>query len=957
MRLTFASPSHSYPRVRPRGLFTGLGAVVLIAGGLLAPLWSSAATGLPPIALAASGTASPLAENDTARAIPVRTLEGIDEYRLPNGLQVLLVPDASKPVVTVQLTVRAGSLQDPAGASGAMHVLEHLMFRARDGQGPAYAAIAQRGIRANATTTHDRTTFFASFAADADVQRWYLDWLAGAFADGRIEPEQLAGELGPVRNEMQGAQGWALGVAIETAMWALYGGEGYGRAPIGRLADIESLDASRLVALRVRHYRPDNATLVVAGAFDAEQTLRAIARDFGALPQGPAQASEESRPKRSHDTTTAQSLLWLRPGVGPMIMAAVPGPATRDADAAAARLLVYALTRDPSGLLNRRLVDRGIAARVQGQARAQAEGGTLLFAVQPAAGQPPAAVADALRTALTDAAALTPEQVEQARHGWMAEWRRRFNDPERLAEDLSEAVGRGDWRLHLADYARMRTLGPQDLRRVASEWLNAPLIVSVLPADASAAPVARASTGTISLPEQTAGATKQARSARSRGARSEAAIDPQTRVLADDRLALSVVQRRQRGGAVLARLAIPMLPAASSQEQTRAAGLLAAMLGTFRGTPDGAEAFQYALDRIETGLSVGFFSQELLIDIQTSADRFDAAMARVRTLLEADRFQDELLDVEKRKWRGRLDRAAQDPPTRLGELLSRHGSPYGQSDVRYVPTIEEEMASLQRIRLADIGQARAALLPLRGARVAVVGDIDAAAVAAAMERHLKPLLAGAGSRAPELVDDLRQAPEPKTLIWRANGTDSAFLTWAAFLPLREGERDALALALANRMFGQQGSGRLWSRLREREGLSYGAWSEIDWNAHAASSSWRASASFAAGDLFRVERVLSEELAAVERNGFDPNELARAKTGYLQEQQRLAAQPSRLLRRQLDALRTGARAVDAPLEQRISELSLDQVNAAWRRYIRADQFVRALAGKVLEETDAAVEPAR
>jgi zinc protease len=944
MRLMSASSSHSYAHMRSHGFLTKLGVVVLIASGLLAPLSSSAVTGSPP-----------LAETDGLRAIPVRTLEGIDEYRLPNGLQVLLVPDPSKPVVTAQLTVRAGSLEDPAGASGAMHVLEHLMFRARGGQGPAYAAIAQRGIRANATTTHDRTTFFASFAADADVQRWYLGWLAGAFADGKIEPEHVTGELGPVRNEMQGAQGWALGVAIETAMWALYAGEGYGRAPIGRLADIESLDASRLMALRALHYRPDNATLIVAGAFDAEETLRAIAGDFGALPRGTAKVSEENRSKRSHDTTTAQSLQWVRPGVGPMIMAATPAPATRDVDAAAARLLAYALTRDSSGLLNRRLVDRGIAARVQGQARAQAEGGTLLFAVQPAAGQAPAAVADALRATLTEAAALTPEQVEQVRHGWMAEWRRRFNDPERLAEDLSEAVGRGDWRLHLTDYARVRTLGPQDLHRVASVWLNAPLIVSVLPADVSTLPpIARTSTGTIALPEQAVGAVKSARPARSHTARIDAVTEvrPQTKSLADGRLVLSVAQRPQRGGAVLARLAVPMLSATSSQEQTRAAGLLAAMLGTFRATPDGAETFQYGLDRIETGLSVGFFSQELLIDIQTSAGRFDAAMARVRALLESGRFQEELLDVEKRKWRGRLDRAAQDPPTRLGELLSRHGSPYAQSDVRYVPTIEEEMASLQGIGLADIEQARAALLPLRGARLAVVGEIDTAAAAAAAERHLKPLLTAVGSRAPELVDDLRQAPEPKTLIWRANGTDSTFLTWAAFLPLREGERDALALALANRMFGQLGSGRLWNRLREREGLSYGAWSDIEWNTNAASSSWRASASFAAGDLRRVERALSEELELVERNGFDANELARAKSGYLQEQQRLAAQPSRLLRRQLDALRTGARAIGAPLEQRIAELSLDEINAAWRRYIRADKFVRALVGKVPEDTDAA-----
>ena len=945
MRLKPAVPSRAWMRARTSGWRVGLRAAVLFAGGLLTSLPAPAASPSAPAAAPAVARAA------VVQPVPVRTLDGISEYRLPNGLQILLVPDASKSVVTVQLTVRAGALQDPAGASGAMHLLEHLVFSARVGEGRASAEIAQRGIRANATTSHDRTTFVASFAADPAVQRWYLGWLAGALTGGPIEPAQMTGELGAIRNEMQGAQGSGLGVAIETAMWTLYAGQGYGRAPIGRLAEIASLDPARLAALRARHYRPDNATLVVAGAFETEEALRAIAQDFGALPPAAGQPAAETRPAPSPEVSTAQSLVLERPGVGPMLMAVTPGPQARDGDAAAARLLSYALTREPSGLLNRRLVDAGIAARVMGQTRAQADGGTLLFAVQPAAGQAPAAVAEALRAALADAAALTPEQVEQARHGWMAEWRRRFNDPERLADDLSEAAGRGDWRLHLADYARMRTLGVDDLRRVASDWVRTPLVVTLLPAAAPAAP-ARTPSVAVALPEQTPGAAKAARSAAALAAPFDAAADisPQTRMLADRRMALSVVRRPQRGGAVVARLSVPILAANSSQEQTRAAGLMAAMLGTFRTTPGGAPAFQLALDRIETGVSVGFFRQELLIDIQTSTGQFDAAMARVRALLEADRFDEDALEGEKRKWRGRLERAAQDPTARLEELLSRHGNPYREDDVRYAPTIEEEMASLQRVGLADIEQARAALLPLRGVRMAVVGDIDPAAAAAAMERHLKPLLAAGGPAAPELVvDGLRPAPAPATLIWRSTAADSAFMSWAAYLPLREGEPDALALALANRMFGQQGSGRLWRRLREREGLSYGAWSQLDGNAAAPSSSWRASASFAASDLRRVEQALSEELDRVEREGFGADELALAKTGYLQEQRRLAAQPGRLLGRQLDALQAGAPARDAPLAQRIAGLSLEDVNAAWRQYIRADRLVRAVAGNVPEQT--------
>lgn len=951
MRLIDVPASRPGASARRHRRMAALAASALLAAACMIAWPVSAA---PPFA-AAAATAAPAVRTApvaaSASPIAVRTLEGVREYRLPNGLQLLLVPDDTKPVVAVQLTVRSGALEDPVGASGAMHLLEHLMFRTRAGQGRA--SIVQHGILANATTTHDQTTFMASFAADAGVQQWYLSWLAGAFADGAIEQAQVVAELGAIRNEMQGANGSALGIATDAALSALYAGQGYGRAPIGRIADIESLDATRLGALRARHYRLDNATLVIAGAFDVDETLRSVARDFGALPRADAPPPAPAAPAPLREPATVRTLVLQRAGAGPLVVAVMPAPAARDADAPAARLLAYALTRESSGTLTRRLVDTGLASRVLGQVRAKAAGGTFVFAVQPAAGQEPAAVAEALRAALRDPGDLTAVQVEQARHGWMAEWRRRFNDPERLAEDLSEAVGRGDWRLSLADYARIRGLGQEDLQRVATDWFRTPLVATLVPADAAAVPAARPAAGTLVLPEQAPGQSATSGIAGTRRPLPGKAAELRPRVMTLDggRLALSVVRRPQRGGAVVARLAIPILPAASSQEQTRAAGLLAAMLGTFRAVPGGAPAFQLELDRIETGVTAGFFRQELTIDVQTSADRFDDAMARVRTLLEGDHFEQGLLDAERRKWRGRLDRAAQDPPARLEELLSRHTNHYASTDVRYVPTIEEEMASLDRVQLADIAQARAALLPLRAGRMAIVGDIDPAVAAAAIQRHLRPLLATDGSAAPALVDDLRQAPEPATLVWRAAGGDNAFLTWTAFLPVREGEHDALALALANRMFGQQGSGRLWRRLREREGLSYGAWSDIDWNGSAPGAWWRASASFAAADRGRVEQALDEELARVEHEGFAADELAAAKAGYLQEQRRLAVQPVRLLGRQLQALRTGTWSGGASLEQTIAGLSLDDVNTAWRRHVRKDRLVRAIAGNVAQEAPA------
>lgn len=124
MRLNLDVPSRSAMHARLHRWMAGLGAAGLLFGGLSTSVSVPAAAalaGAPRISADAEAISphSPAAAEATTRLpVLVRTLDDISEYRLPNGMQVLLVPDASKPVVVVQLTVRAGALRDPAGASG-----------------------------------------------------------------------------------------------------------------------------------------------------------------------------------------------------------------------------------------------------------------------------------------------------------------------------------------------------------------------------------------------------------------------------------------------------------------------------------------------------------------------------------------------------------------------------------------------------------------------------------------------------------------------------------------------------------------------------------------------------------------------------------------------------------------------------------------------------------------------
>ncbi len=139
---------------------------------------------------------------DAAPLKPVREVEGITEYRLPNGLQILLAPDGSKPTTTVNVTYRVGSRNENYGETGMAHLLEHLMFKGSPKHPDPKADFTKRGFSWNGSTWFDRTNYFAAFAASDDNLKAYLDWQADAFAGfkreaGAVEEGDVAeGEVG-----------------------------------------------------------------------------------------------------------------------------------------------------------------------------------------------------------------------------------------------------------------------------------------------------------------------------------------------------------------------------------------------------------------------------------------------------------------------------------------------------------------------------------------------------------------------------------------------------------------------------------------------------------------------------------------------------------------------------------------------------------------------------------------
>src|ERR1051325_1133755 len=153
---------------------------------------------------AEAGPRTPHAKHAPAAApVKVTTVEGITEYRLANGLRVLLFPDSSKPTLTVNVTYLVGSRHASYGETGMAHLLEHLMFKGTPKNPDIPKEFNQHGARFNGTTAPDRTNYFEIVQATPENLKWAIELEADRMVNSNIARKDLDSEMTVVRNEYE----------------------------------------------------------------------------------------------------------------------------------------------------------------------------------------------------------------------------------------------------------------------------------------------------------------------------------------------------------------------------------------------------------------------------------------------------------------------------------------------------------------------------------------------------------------------------------------------------------------------------------------------------------------------------------------------------------------------------------------------------------------------------------
>src|ERR1035437_1125784 len=312
------------------------------------------------LALLCTALAATQVQAQDAIALPtgvtrVQTVEGITEYRLSNGLKVLLAPDVADDRVNVNLTYMVGSRHEGAGEGGMAHLLEHMLFKGTPTTADPKVEFQKRGFSWNGTTADDRTNYFATFASNQETLDWYVAWQADAMVHSFIAKKDLDSEMTVVRNEFEIAGNNPFRALWERVSAAAYSWHNYGKATIGNRADIERVDIAKLQTFYHRYYRPDNAVLIVSGKFDVEKTLVSIQKSLGAVaqPATPIPQTYTLEPVQDGE----RSVVVRRPTTSQFLLLRYHAPAALHPDSIALAVLAQILGDEPSGRLHKALVE------------------------------------------------------------------------------------------------------------------------------------------------------------------------------------------------------------------------------------------------------------------------------------------------------------------------------------------------------------------------------------------------------------------------------------------------------------------------------------------------------------------------------------------------------------------------------------------------------------------------
>ena len=873
----------------------------------------------------------------------VTSVEGISEYELPNGLRVLLMPDAAQTNVVVNIVYKVGSRHEGYGETGMAHLLEHMLFKPSKKFTDIKKAISDKGAVANGSTYYDRTNYYEILPGSDENLRWSLDMESDRMVNSKILQEDLQKEFSVVRNEFEMGENDPSTILSERILSTMYLWHNYGKSTIGSREDIEKVKVVNLKAFYKKYYQPDNAVLIIGGKFDAKKALAYVQQYFGPIPKPTRvlQPTYTIEPVQDGE----RSVMLRRSGDIQYVGMAYHTPSFADKDQISNDALVEILVNNPSGVFYKKLVDSKLATAVEGYASILHDPGSTYFKVTVPLNKNIDSAKNALLNAGDEIGTLkfTEEDVTRAKNALLKYFDELTNNTLSLAITLTETIGAGDWRLWFLYRDRVEKLTVADLESVAKKYyLKSNRTYGVFVPDAAPKRTTVGETPDIALllkgykgKEVVADKETFENSIPNIKKHVEYGTLPN-----GGKYALLV--KPAKGDKIVANISLRYGNSGNLSNKSEIGSLLAGMLKT--GTTNRTkEQISDESDKLKTSISFRDYAGVLNITISTDKTNLHAALNLLKDLLKNPKFDQKEFDKLVIATKANYETNRQDPQYLSGERLAKLTTKYPVGHPLYATSTDENIESLSKVNLDDLKKYYTDFYGANNSLSVFIGGIDKVEVTDFLKNTF-----GNWNSKEAYAEIVPQYFDIKGTVENIETPDktNAVLSGNVNLQLSQKDPDYAAAMMANDLLGGGTfmASRISQRLREKDGMSYGAGSFMAVDYKEKEGTWGLYAIFNPKVKNSLDSALHEEIDRAINKGFTQDELNNSIKSSMQFRETLLGVDNYLAVQISDYLKDGRDLNDfTDFNTKTKALKLDAVNAALKKYFDQSKLVLVYAG--------------
>ncbi|MCO8091204.1 M16 family metallopeptidase [Acinetobacter pseudolwoffii] len=891
-----------------------------------------------------------------AQPVLVKTEQNVEEYRLDNGLRIILAPNDKENKIFMNTVYLTGSLNDPKGKGGLAHLLEHLAFKGtKNVKGDEFQRrLDQYTLMTNASTDYYSTKYTNVIRPEKTALSEVIFLEAERMDQLVLQEKYVPTEIDIVKREREIRLDQPFSVLMDQVFKSAYGNQYLGRLPIGDLNELQSINMQELNQFYRSWYAPNNAFMVISGKFDKAEVLKQIDSHFSPIPSRNV-PSQVNVPALKPEQIQQREFTVQKGSDLAKFNIYLNGPDEKIKTALAVSPTLYTL--QPSGHLYQSMVESGKSTMVQSSTWLDKDFNLVFMGAIYAPNHQPKTVEQSLIQGVEQSQPFTEAELNRVKNLTRNQADNIKNSATALGSRLSDyAVAySGDWSQYFKDLNAIENLNVSQVNQVYKGFLKPEYRISgnILPTpedQKKAQEVTQTEAPKKTLDQQAeteeplkdvsvyqaevkqyVAQSKQYLSAKDKQIQRgklkngiKYALFPTNirddKVYATISLDFGTAQSLMNKGEILDLTAYLMLRSSESQSLQQIADKIIEVGGSATASPS---------------------SNGLNIQISAKKEKFAEFFQYVVDVLKKPAFEQSQFDLIKGQTLSSLDRPYTEPDTVSSLTMARTIEVYQPGDIRF--HFEPELATRQ-FKAATREQVVALyqqFFKTHHAHIAVTGEFQPKSI----QKMLKNSFADWKAAQPyeRLKSEYRSYPAQKIHALseqREFGSYQALLTF----PVGADHADVPALQVFRHILGDsQLSSRLAQELREKNALVYGFSAHVQFNEWADSGALALGANYTAGKSAQVSQTVHQVLNELLTRGVTEQEVEAAKASILKKRVNALEDDRRIHSMLVPQLEKDRKLIyREKRDQAIAQLTKADIDAVIKKYIKLDQLVEVMA---------------